>query len=178
MRKETYWETPFMPLCDSKELVEFYVIDVQLENQRVGKRALATIEVAKSNDLSRTFFTRSHLGYILNPGDHAVGYDLSVANFNSDNWEILASGRRQGTIPDVILVRKSYPHARKKSRKRNWKLKGLVKEEEADTMRTKAEKAKAEQDYELFLRDIEEDPELRAMMNLYKGLFIFFVHHL
>ena len=80
------------------------------------------------------------------------------------------SGRAQGTIPDVIIVKKSYPNARKKNRKRNWKLKGLAKEEEVEVMKTKADKAKADEDLELFLRDIEEDPELRTMINLYKGI--------
>jgi nonsense-mediated mRNA decay protein 3 len=83
------------------------------------------------------------------------------------------AGRAQGTIPDVIIVKKSYPNARKKSRKRNWKLKGLAKEEEVEAMKTKADKAKADEDLELFLRDIEEDPELRTMINLYKGNFNF-----
>lgn len=56
---------------------------------------------------------------------------------------------------------------RKKSKPRNWKLKGLSKEEE-DAKRV--DKTRVEQDYELFLRDLEEDPELRSMINLYKGL--------
>jgi len=46
-------------------------------------------------------------------------------------------------------------------------LKGLSKEEE-DAKRV--DKTRVEQDYELFLRDLEEDPELRSMINLYKGL--------
>ena len=85
------------------------------------------------------------------------------------------NGRQKGLISDVILVKKSYPHARKKTKRRNWKLKNMVKEEEAEAVnRTKSEKAKAEQDYELFLRDLEEDPELRAMINLYKGMLILY----
>jgi len=46
-------------------------------------------------------------------------------------------------------------------------------EEENAGEKTKAEVAKAEQDYELFLRDIEEDPELRGMINLYKSKCLF-----
>jgi len=130
---------------------------------------LAIVEVAKTNDLSRTYITRTHLGYILNPGDHVLGYDLTLSNFNDENWEYLNIGRAQGIIPDVVLVRKSYPHARKKSKKRNWRLKNIAKEAELESSKTKMEKSKAEQDYETFLRDIEEDPELRAMMNLYKA---------
>ena len=32
------------------------------------------------------------------------------------------------------------------------------------------EDAKKEKDYEIFMRDLEEDPELRGMINLYKGI--------
>ena len=169
LRTSQYWDEPFKPLCDSKELTEFYVIDVQLESQRSGKNALAIVELAKTNDLSKTFITRTHLGYILNPGDHVLGYDLTLANFNNENWEVLNVGRAQGTIPDIVLVKKSYPHARKKSKRRNWRLKNMAKEAELETTKTKAEKSKAELDYETFLRDIEEDPELRSMINLYKA---------
>lgn len=31
------------------------------------------------------------------------------------------------------------------------------------------EDAKKEKDYEIFMRDLEEDSELRGMINLYKG---------
>ena len=105
----------------------------------------------------------------MNPGDHALGYDLTMSNFNDDNWDYMNLGRAHGTIPDVVLVKKSYPHSRKKSKKRNWKLKNMTKEEELESTKTKIDKFKAEQDYETFLRDIEEDPEMRAMINLYKA---------
>lgn len=36
MRGMTYWENPFPPLCEIKDLIEFYVIDIQIE-KRVGK---------------------------------------------------------------------------------------------------------------------------------------------
>jgi nonsense-mediated mRNA decay protein 3 len=46
----------------------------------------------------------------------------------------------------------------------------MVKEEEQENNRAKGDKKAAEMDYELFLRDLEEDPELRGMVNLYKGI--------
>jgi nonsense-mediated mRNA decay protein 3 len=113
---------------------------------------------------------RTHLGNVLRPGDHALGYDLRNANFNNDHWDHIAS-LYGGSLPDVILVKKSYPNARKKSRSRNWKLKKMTIEEEVEAIgKGKAEKLQAEIDYEMFLRDIEEDPELRGMINLYKGI--------
>ncbi|KAJ3158398.1 hypothetical protein HDU86_002864 [Geranomyces michiganensis] len=170
LRAPVYWDAPFTSLCEAKDLVEYYVIDTSLEGPSAGKWALATIEVCRSTDMSRTYFARSHLGRILNPGDHVLGYDLTHANFNSDAWETLnRSGKLQGGVPDVVLVRKAYPNARKKSKTRGWRLKTLGKQEELDQVnRGKSEKARQEMDYELFLRDIEEDTELRGMINLYK----------
>ncbi|TPX66298.1 hypothetical protein SpCBS45565_g04557 [Spizellomyces sp. 'palustris'] len=170
MRPDVYWQASFSALCEAKDLVEFYVIDVQLEGPQAGRHALAMVEVCRSNDMSKTFIARSHLGRILNPGDHVLGYDLTHTNFNSDNWEALNSAARlRGTIPDVMLVKKSYPNARKKGKTRGWKLKTMAKEEELEYVnRGKSEKSRQEVDYELFLRDIEEDEELRGMINLYK----------
>ncbi|RKO84240.1 NMD3 family-domain-containing protein, partial [Blyttiomyces helicus] len=171
LRAPVYWEMPVKALCDAKDLVEFYVIDVQHENLANGKHQLATVEVARSTDMGRTFLARTHLGRILSPGDHCLGYDLTHTNFNDPNWDLLLKSRSMGSVPDVFIVRKSYPNARKKSRSRGWKLKAITKEEEVEAIggKGKLEKTRAEMDYEMFLRDLEEDEEMRGMVNLYKG---------
>ena len=33
MRAPQFWDSPFPTLCETKDLIEFYVIDVQLEGQ-------------------------------------------------------------------------------------------------------------------------------------------------
>lgn len=96
------------------------------------------------------------------------GYFLANSNFNHDNFDAMMNGKLKGGLPDVVLVRKSYPNARKRSKNRKWKLRTMAKTEDLEG-RTKMEKANAEKDYELFLRDVEEDPELRGMMNLFKN---------
>ncbi|EAU89153.1 RNA binding protein [Coprinopsis cinerea okayama7 len=123
------------------------------------------------------FHTRTHLGAILQPGDSAMGYYVSNSNFNSDAFTELPSDR----IPDVILVKKAYPNRRKKhsNKARNWKLRSIAKEagEDGDTGGARGaigrmggrDAKKIEEDYELFLREIEEDPDLRAAVNLYKA---------
>ncbi|KAJ1557168.1 ribosome-binding protein, partial [Cladochytrium tenue] len=177
IRSNTYWEHPFTPLCEAKDLTEFYVIDIQLEREAAGRYALATAEVAPSKDLSTTMTVRTHLGRVLRPGDHCLGYDLRRANLNDVHFDAFV--RRAGgdaAFQDVVLVRKSYPNARKKRTRRAgagggraWRLKTITVEEEVEALgKSKAEKARAEADYEMFLRDIEEDPELRGMINLYK----------
>ncbi len=80
----------------------------------------------------------------------------------------MMGGKMKGGLPDVVLVRKSYPNARKRSKGRNWKLRSMAKTEDLEG-RTKTEKMNAEKDMELFLRDVEEDAELRGMMNLFKA---------
>jgi nonsense-mediated mRNA decay protein 3 len=100
------------------------------------------------------------------------GFLIANSNFNNELWDSLR--HKKGEIQDVILVRKSYPNARKRQSKRNWKLNKIVKEEEENN-RAKGDKVKNDMDYELFLRDIEEDEELRGMVNLYKSrLFLIF----
>jgi nonsense-mediated mRNA decay protein 3 len=59
-------------------------------------------------------------------------------------------------LPEVILVKKSY---KKKPRSRRWKLKRLPVEEDVGE----------DDEYEAFLSDLEQNPELRFNINLYKN---------
>lgn len=126
-------------------------------------------------DNPQIYHTRTHLGAILQPGDTVMGYHLTTSNYNSDDFVKLNSSH----VPDIILVKKAYPNRRKKSKVRVWKLRSIAKEagEEGETGNSRGivgrlggrDQKKVEEDYELFLRDIEEDPETRASVNLYKA---------
>jgi nonsense-mediated mRNA decay protein 3 len=65
------------------------------------------------------------------------------------------------------LVKKHYPN-RRKNRKRNWKLKRMAKDE-GDLLPKASDQKKMDAEYEAFLRDVEEDEELRAALALYKS---------
>jgi len=190
-----YWRTPFEALASVSDLVEFTVLDVESSGTTRGKWVLSDTQVALSGAFRSTglyeddgmmnyessaisnqiFHTRTHLGAILQPGDTVMGYHLSNANFNSDDYANLPQDR----IPDIVLVRKAYPNRRKKTRTRNWRLRSMAKEEgeEGETGSGRGvvgrmggrDQRKVEEDYELFLRELEEDPEMRGAVNMYKA---------
>ncbi|KAF9478975.1 NMD3-domain-containing protein [Pholiota conissans] len=193
---QIYWRAPFDSLASVTDLVEFTILDIEPDHSRTrGKLVLADAQVALAGAFTssgskvdedsmdyesagltnQVFHTRTHLGAILQPGDTALGYFLTNANYNSDHFAELPQSR----IPDIILVKKTYPNRRKKSKARNWKLRSIAKEagEDGETSGARGaigrmggrDNKKVEQDYELFLRDLEEDPELRAGINLYKA---------
>lgn len=198
-----YWRTPFDAVARSYDLVEFLVLDIEPSGPTHGKHLLADAQVTLNSSLQggstttttgkrsqmdmdndnegRTdavYHTRTHLGRILHPGDTAMGYFLARANVNNAEYEALA---RENQLPDVVLIKKSYPVRRKKHqhKHREWKLKSMAKEAEDDVTegvgrgalgrRGGVDQERVERDYEHFLRDLEEDPELRATVNLYKN---------
>lgn len=168
-----YWRAPFASLADVKELVEFVVMDIELTGDQNGRFQLADVTVARSSDLGsndRTFFTRTHLGAFLNVGDEVMGYHLTKTNFNNPNFEALEeSNTFASRIPDLVLIKKAYVR-RKKNRGRNWRLKRMNREEGvAAAGGRRQDQDKLEQDFEMFLRDVEEDAELRNTLALYKN---------
>ena len=166
MEPDTYWKTEFRSICASRSLVEYVVLDVDLLGATRGKHALCDVQVAKASDFGvndLTLFVRSHLGNILKPGDYVLGYDLSTSNLNDENFDALTAEQ----IPDVVLVKKSYKHLPKK-KQRPWKLRHMKKDVDNEVLR-KTDVARAEDEYEDFLADLEEDKELRAAINIYRN---------
>lgn len=178
-----YWRDPFGSLASSRDLVEYFVLDVDedygsAQDPKKSKYLLTGVTVAKASEFGRssqTFFARTHLGRILKAGDMVLGYDLSTANFNNEHYD---AARLKHDFCDVILVRKSYAHLRRAGRKRAWKLQeldimmdedGNGETEQADvTMRSARKVDTLEVDRERFMEELEEDPELRGGINLYR----------
>lgn len=133
----------------------------------------AEVEIMREED-GQTMYLQTHLGQQLDYNDEVLGYDLSQSNLDQEATEMMEKAKRD--IPDVFLVKKFFE--RKKDRKRNWKLQPIIKEEAvADEEETKGKKKKNKQadleerkrrDLEAFMNDIEEDPELKQHMNIYK----------
>lgn len=166
----TFYKAPFRSLIRPRNLVEFTIINSELieDHERrkfkgqgqISKRyGLADVWVVKSTNLGNdedTIHCRTHLGHILQPGDTALGFDLKNSNVNDENLDEISADK----LPDVILVKKVFADKGVRNRKRKWRLKhmnGLYK----DSMSQNDE-------YQGFLEDLEEDPELRKNVNVYK----------
>ncbi|KAI0500240.1 hypothetical protein KFK09_018449 [Dendrobium nobile] len=165
-----YWGSPFKALLSSRQLVEYIILDVEMESSEISvggsKYALAYAQVARVSDFGKNdniFTVRTHIGHLLNPGGYALGYDLYGANVN--DFEI--DKYRGLDLPHAILVKKSYEEKwqKRRGKVRSWKLKSLNME--IDNSKGRMDEEKRVNDYEEFLRDLEENPELRFNMSLY-----------
>jgi nonsense-mediated mRNA decay protein 3 len=125
----TYWKYQFGSFMTRSELTPFVVVnienvDFEVNESKAAKRnkfKLAEVEVQRDSDIGvtdKTYFTYSHLGEVLEFNNTVLAYDLEPVNLEGVN---------QDNIPDVVLVKKSYPKSREKFRtkKRNWKLKHI-----------------------------------------------------
>jgi len=167
-----FWHSPFGNLADVKDLQQFIVLEIEPLGPQNGHYALAEATISPSNDMSTTYYVRTHLGHLLHEGDEVLGFHITGSNFNNPQFEDLESSRQySSTIPDVILVKKFYARSKKKSSansKRNWRLKRMAREE-SELAPKKADQDKIDRDFEMFLRDVEEDEGLRQAMNLYRN---------
>ncbi|KAJ9534620.1 hypothetical protein QJQ45_002905 [Haematococcus lacustris] len=178
---DVYWRNPYVALASQRALTEYIVLDVELTGQTQGRWALAEVQVARKSDFGRNdtrFNVRTHLGHLLQPGDTALGYDLSSMQPVALDFEAWVN--KGGQVPDVILVRKSYEEKRRKRRdkgmpERLWKLKRLGMDVDDAAPATKGSRGAAandaqarERDTQRFLEELEEDPEMRQHVNLYK----------
>ena len=159
---QVYWRTPFPTVLDSRQLQEFTVLDVELTGKTHKNFAQADITIIKSNMSDAPPVILSHLGRLLEPGDTVLGYDLTTSNYNS----ALLDDLPKELVPDVVLVRKAV--GRSRTRARNWKLQTLDKDT-GELKPRKAEQDRIEADYDYFLQSLEEDPEMRSTVNLYKA---------
>uniref|UniRef100_A0A0R3RFC2 60S ribosomal export protein NMD3 n=1 Tax=Elaeophora elaphi TaxID=1147741 RepID=A0A0R3RFC2_9BILA len=165
-----YWRSSFQTLYQSKQLSEFYVVDIEdidFIQQAAGcghlsmKHRLADIWVVPSNQIGQNnqeVCTRSHLGHLLKPGDLVLGYDLRSGNVNSALLDEMGTDR----IPDIILVRKVYDRSTRGER-RNWKLKRLIQNNSSVY-----DSSSMGNEFENFLEDLEEDEQMRQKINIYR----------
>jgi nonsense-mediated mRNA decay protein 3 len=142
-------------------------LDVEFNGQTKGKWALADIEVARSSDMGTnddTYWVKSHLGGILHPGDTAMGYFLANSNLNNPEYDGMLKSIQN--LPDVVLVKKVFPDRRKR---KPGKMRMLEKEV-GEMAPRKQDVEKLERDYELFLEALEEDEDMKQLLEGVEGL--------
>ncbi|CAH8356410.1 unnamed protein product [Eruca vesicaria subsp. sativa] len=169
-----YWRSGFRSALTSRQLVKYLVFDVEEPPVCGEKYALSYVQITRESDIGnndKMCYVQTHLGHILKPGDEALGYDVYGANVNDDEME---KCRLSGGLPEVVLIKKCYDkeRVRKKGKPRVFTTKKLPME--MDESRGgggggRVDQEKMENEYEEFLRDLEENPELRFNISLYKN---------
>uniref|UniRef100_A0A7S0RDD9 60S ribosomal export protein NMD3 n=1 Tax=Pyramimonas obovata TaxID=1411642 RepID=A0A7S0RDD9_9CHLO len=167
-----YYRQPYTAIMSAKHLTEYVVLDTEDVGPTNGRWKLTDVQVARSADFGKNdaiFLGRTHLGHHLKPGDLVLGYDLTRANIVDPELE---KYRGKLELPDVVLMRKSYAERRRKRREkgggqRAWTLRRM-EVETAETNSKKVDPSKVEADRERFMEELEEDPELRAKVQIFR----------
>lgn len=185
----TYWKHMFKAMCGRERLTEFRIINIEdvefdVNTSRAAakqKFAMVRVEVCRADDYGqhdKTFLINTHLGRFIDYNDTVLGYDLNQMTMQElEDYENDSSNKKK--LPDIVLVRKCFPKIRKRQNTRIWKLEHLEKEGINDNNIWEGKKgkknkgaeqadAKMDADYNDFLQDIEEDPEMRQNINLYR----------
>ncbi|XP_013614629.1 PREDICTED: 60S ribosomal export protein NMD3-like [Brassica oleracea var. oleracea] len=167
-----YWRSGFRSALTSRQLVKYSVFYVEppVGEATVGgqKYALSYVLIARESDIGKMLTVQTHLGHILKTGDQALGYDIYGANVNDDEMD---EYRLHGRLPEAILIKKCYDkeRERKKGKPRAFTTKKLPMEMDESRGGRGVDPGKMENEYEEFLRDLEENPELRFNISLYKN---------
>ncbi|KAJ0244317.1 hypothetical protein HA466_0189720 [Hirschfeldia incana] len=167
-----YWRSGYRSALTSRQLVKYLVFFVHppVGEATVGgqKYALSYVEIARESDPGNLFCVQTHLGHILKTGDQALGYDICGANVKDDEMD---KYRLHGRLPEAILIKKCYDkqRERKKGKPRAFITKKLPMEMDESRGGGRAGPERMENEYEEFLRDLEENPELRFNISLYKN---------
>jgi len=163
-----YWAAPFMSICSPKKLRQYCIMDIEKDEHKPhvfgkesNKHAMADAWIMKASEMGgQQQHTKTHLGRLLNAGDMALGFDLANTNVNDDNLDSF----NMEDLPDVILVKKIYGDSQKRHKRRKWKLNRLnVDKGDAASIATADDN-----DLQDLMNDIEDDPELRATIPIYK----------
>ena len=88
-------------------------------------------------------------------------FDLKNSNVNDPHLEKMSGD----SLADVVLVKKVYAEKSVRNRRRKWRLKHMEGLHQAGSSGSMSDGGN---EYNDFLEDLEEDPELRKNVNVYK----------
>ena len=119
--KMTYWKHSFKAVLSRERMSEFVVlnienVDTDFNSSRAALRQRfrqVQVEIARKEDFGRndkTFIVNTHLGEILNFNDTVLAYDMERANIS----DIDEYSKVDNLVPEVIIVKKTFPKFRKR----------------------------------------------------------------
>ncbi len=171
---EAYWSHEFKSICTRKQLAEFIVLNIEPVDPKAERMAMhmsradeaanycyADVELQRLCDFGendKRFYAKTHLGNVLKIDDHVYCYDLESLNVPE------IEGMKK-SLPDIIIVKKKYA---RKQKRRIWKLKRIEREAMEDTKGNKKLEERNDKDYEELLDEIDENPDCRPDINLYR----------
>ncbi|KAK8837653.1 hypothetical protein M9Y10_036186 [Tritrichomonas musculus] len=151
----TYWKNPFEPLLTLGSLKKFVVVSIETSGPKVGRFQPADVELTDEDTYQERIIVKSHLGCDLREGESCFAYDLRSSIIPDDAMDVF----KKHNLPEVIIVgRVPQSHANKKKRQRPWHLKRIGNQFSSE-----------QEDFEEFLDDLEENPELRKGISIYKN---------
>lgn len=161
-----YWKGAFPPLATTRQLLDFYIIDIERTGSINGKFHLAQATVCLDDEVGqgREWVIHTHLGAVLNPGDLAKGYLLDRINHNNADIELY----RQDQFQDVLLVRKHFPNQVHRRHKRTWHVKTLDVLEPESNARNGSQRQRRLDALDEFRDELERNEELRRDVPIYK----------
>jgi nonsense-mediated mRNA decay protein 3 len=77
LNTQQYWNNAFRSICNSKQLIEYTILDITPLGQQHGKYALSDVILVRSSDFGKNdtqFNCKTHLGHLFKPGDIGLGY--------------------------------------------------------------------------------------------------------
>ena len=149
-----YWNNPFEPLLTLSSLRKFMVLSIEITGPKIGRFQTADVELTDEETYQDRIIVKTHLGNELKEGDGCLAYDVRASMISDDAMNVF----KKHSLPEVIIVGRTHQAAHKKHRERPWHLKQVAPQFSSE-----------QEDFEEFLDDIEENPELRKGIDIYKN---------
>ncbi|VDD81768.1 unnamed protein product [Mesocestoides corti] len=117
---QTYYANPFTAISNSRNVMEFFVMDVEADDCHTNERSVSSVDpsvgalkpagawvvpsahLGAEGDEGEQVYVRTHLGNILKIGDSVIGLDLRNANVNHSDFEAIPEEKR----PLVVLIQR------------------------------------------------------------------------
>jgi len=148
-----YWNKEFLPILNHKSLKRFIVLTIEPFGPKTGRFQIADVEITDEETYSDRLMVRTHLGEMLREGEPCLGYDLRTTIIPDEAMKKL----KEVSVSDVIIVGRTQDHKKKKG-VRPWQLKQLAPHKSSDA-----------EEFEEFMNDLEDDPELRQDVTIYQN---------